>query len=111
MRMSGRLCGRRPKTSRRRSSRNLSRKLHRCQESGRHAAEPRAVHLDEVFQAFDADNDGHVHAGPETSQPRCAILANRWLAQQRSWSEKVDFMCAIPSTKKCRSYMPEVPCL
>ena len=55
--------------------------MHRESSKGT-PAEPRAVHLDEVFQAFDADNDGHVHVGPEEHHnPDALYLANMWLAQ------------------------------
>jgi hypothetical protein len=43
--------------------------------------EPKPIHLDDVFVAFDVDDDGVISAEDEHSNEEALYLANMWLAQ------------------------------
>jgi Ca2+-binding EF-hand superfamily protein len=54
--------------------------LHRVDSTGT-VHESRAVHLDDVFNAFDVDGDGKISAEDEHNNWEALYLANMWLAQ------------------------------
>jgi len=78
--------------------------MHRTSSDGT-LHEPKPIHLDDVFLAFDVDGDGMISADDEHNNEEGLYLANMWLAQAEMVEQhEKKFLVRHPDTIKERMH-------